>query len=172
MQDSAVAEFEMSEYWYINPGWEEKVEDFFARKREPEVVLELEIPGKDFNIAGKGSSEIKNLLKRLGVDSEILRRIAVAGYEAEINVAAHSQGGKMISNVFDNLIYMQFMDNGPGISNIQQAMTPGFSTADDLVRELGFGAGLGLPNIQKNSDALHITSALNSPTLVEIIIFF
>ena len=92
MQDSAVAEFEMSEYWYINPGFEEKVEDFFARKREPEVVLELEIPGKDFNIAGKGSSEMKNLLKRLGVDSEILRRIAVAGYEAEINVAAHSQG--------------------------------------------------------------------------------
>ncbi len=68
------------------------MEDFFARKREPEVVLELEIPRKDFNIAGKGSSEIKNLLKRLELTSEILRRIAVAGYEAEINVAAHSQG--------------------------------------------------------------------------------
>lgn len=78
----------------------------------------------------------------------------------------------MISNVYDNLIYMQFIDNGPGISNIQQAMIPGYSTADDLVRELGFGAGLGLPNIQKNSDALHISSGLNSPTIVEIIIFF
>ena len=82
------------------------------------------------------------------------------------------RGGKMCSNVYDNLIYMQFKDNGPGIDDIQQAMIPGFSTADDLVRELGFGAGLGLPNIQKNSDALHITSALDNSTLVEIIICF
>lgn len=78
----------------------------------------------------------------------------------------------MCSNVYDNLIYMQFRDNGPGIDDIEQAMIPGFSTADDLVRELGFGAGLGLPNIQKNSDALHITSALGNSTLVEIIICF
>jgi len=172
MQDSAAAEFEMAEYWYIKPGLEEQVKDFFAQKKEPEVVLQLDIPEKDFNIAGKGSSELKNLLKRLGVNSEVLRRIAVASYEAEINVAAHSRGGKMCSNVYDNLIYMQFKDNGPGIDDIQQAMIPGFSTADDLVRELGFGAGLGLPNIQKNSDALHITSALGNSTLVEIIICF
>ena len=172
MQDSAAAEFEKGEYWYINTGFEERVKYFFTHKREPDVVLKVDIPAKDFNIAGKGSSELKILLKRLGVNSEILRRIAVASYEAEINVAAHSNGGKMISNVYDNLIYMQFPDNGPGIGDIEQAMIPGFSTADDLVREFGFGAGLGLPNIQKNSDALHITSANGLPTLVEIIIFF
>ena len=172
MQDFVAAEFEMAEYWYINSGLEERVKEFLAQKIEPDVVLQIDIPEKDFNIAGKGSSELKNLLKRLGVDSDILRRIAVASYEAEINVAAHSEGGKMISNVYDNLIYMQFVDNGPGISDIEQAMIPGYSTADDLVREFGFGAGLGLPNIQKNSDALHIESTLGSPTLVEIIIFF
>ena len=172
MQDFVAAKFEMAEYWHINSGLEERVKEFLAKKIEPDVVLQIDIPEKDFNIAGKGSSELKNLLKRLGVDSDILRRIAVASYEAEINVAAHSIGGKMISNVYDDLIYMQFIDNGPGISDIEQAMIPGYSTADDLVREFGFGAGLGLPNIKKNSDALHIESALGSPTLVEIIIFF
>jgi len=106
------------------------------------------------------------------VDSETLRRIAVASYEAEINVAAHSKGGTMTCLVYDNLIHIRFEDEGPGIWDIKQAMVPGFSTADDLVREFGFGAGLGLPNIEKNSDALHIVSAKDNPTLLELIIFF
>lgn len=162
----------MAEYWYIAEGFEEKVQSFLNNNGDSEVDMMFTVPEKDFNTAGKGSSEVKNLLKRLGVESDVLRRIAVASYEAEINVAAHSKGGVMHSAVFDDLIHIRFEDEGPGIGDIEQAMVPGYSTADDLVRELGFGAGLGLPNIKKNSDAMHIVSEKGSPTLVEFIIFF
>ncbi len=162
----------MADYWNIAPGMESALKECFTRDVEADVTLEFSIPEKDFNNAGKGSSEVKNLLKRLGVDSEVLRRIAVASYEAEINVAAHSIGGKMTSLIYDDRIHIKFEDKGPGIADIKQAMVPGFSTADDLVREFGFGAGLGLPNIEKNSDALHISSEAGHPTLVEFLIFF
>ncbi len=162
----------MADYWNIAPGMESALKECFTRDVEADVTLEFVIPEKDFNNAGKGSSEVKNLLKRLGVDSEVLRRIAVASYEAEINVAAHSNGGKMTSLIYDDRIHIKFEDKGPGIADIKQAMVPGFSTADDLVREFGFGAGLGLPNIEKNSDALHISSEAGHPTLVEFLIFF
>jgi anti-sigma regulatory factor (Ser/Thr protein kinase) len=162
----------MADYWNIAPGMENALKECFSREVEADVTLEFVIPEKDFNNAGKGSSEVKNLLKRLGVDSEILRRIAVASYEAEINVAAHSVGGKMTSLIYDDMIHIKFEDNGPGIADIKQAMVPGYSTADDLVREFGFGAGLGLPNIEKNSDALHISSEAGQSTLVEFLIFF
>lgn len=162
----------MADYWNIAPGMENALKECFSRASAAEVTLEFVIPEKDFNNAGKGSSEVKNLLKRLGVDSEILRRIAVASYEAEINVAAHSVGGKMTSLIYDDMIHIKFEDTGPGIADINQAMVPGYSTADDLVREFGFGAGLGLPNIQKNSDAMHISSEAGKATLVEFLIFF
>ena len=162
----------MAEYWHINPQFEDAVKAYLASPPEVEVDLDFAIPEKDFNTAGKGSSEVKLLLKRLVVDSETLRRIAVASYEAEINVAAHSRGGTMKCLIYDELIHIRFQDEGPGIADIAQAMVPGFSTADELVREFGFGAGLGLPNIEKNSDALHIVSAKDSPTLVELLIFF
>ncbi|MBP7117972.1 MAG: ATP-binding protein [Candidatus Cloacimonetes bacterium] len=162
----------MAEYWYFADGFEERVRGHLSSSSEAEVDLDFTIPEKDFNAAGKGSSELKNLLKRLGVDSDVLRRIAVASYEAEINVAAHSKGGLMKSAVHDDLIHVSFIDDGPGIADIEQAMIPGFSTADDLVRELGFGAGLGLPNIQKNSDAMHIVSERGNSTLLEFFIFF
>jgi serine/threonine-protein kinase RsbT len=162
----------MAEYWFFADGFEERVREHLNGTNEAEVDLDFAIPEKDFNTAGKGSSELKNLLKRLGVDSDILRRIAVASYEAEINVAAHSQGGVMKSAVHDDHIHVRFVDEGPGIADIEQAMVPGYSTADDLVRELGFGAGLGLPNIKKNSDAMHIVSEKGASTLLEFIIYF
>ena len=162
----------MAEYWNLAEERKSFVESFLADIPEPEVSLEFIIPEKDFNDAGKGSAEAKNILKRLGIDTEVLRRVAVASYEAEINVAAHSNGGKMTSNIYDDLIHIRFEDNGPGIADIEQAMTPGFSTADDLVREMGFGAGLGLPNIKKNSDVLHIVSEKGGSTMLELIIFF
>lgn len=162
----------MAEYCFFADGFEERVTDYLSRQPEADVELEFAVPEKDFNTAGKGSSELKNLLKRLGVDSEILRRIAVASYEAEINVAAHSQGGVMKSAVHDDLIHVRFIDSGPGIGDIEQAMVPGYSTADDLVRELGFGAGLGLPNIKKNSDAMRIVSEKGGSTTLEFLIFF
>ena len=162
----------MAEYKYFVDGIEERVNEHLEGQIEAEVDLEFSVPEKDFNTAGKGSSELQNLLKRLGVESDILRRIAVASYEAEINVAAHSKGGVMKSSVHDNLIHVRFIDEGPGIADIQQALVPGYSTADDLVRELGFGAGLGLPNIKKNCDAMRIVSEQGGSTTLEFIIFF
>lgn len=162
----------MAEYINLDPQYGTSVESFFGNAPEAEVSLEFVIPEKDFNVAGKGSAEVKNLLKRLGIDPEILRRVAVASYEAEINVAAHSRGGKMVSDVYDELIHISFIDEGPGIKDIDQAMQPGFSTADDLVREMGFGAGLGLPNIKKNSDWMKLSSEYGQHTCLEFIIFF
>jgi len=162
----------MAEYWNINPQYETAVKHFLANKPEAEVTLEFEIGVRDFVNSGKGSAEVKNVLKRLGIDPTILRRIAVASYEAEINVTAHSNGGHMTSCVYDDLVYIRFVDKGPGISDIEQAMVPGWSTADDLVREMGFGAGLGLPNIKKNSDVMHITSEYGDSTALEIMIFY
>lgn len=172
MLDCVAVRSEMAEYWNIAPEFQERIQGYLLAAPEAEVTQEFAVPEKDFNTAGKGSSEVKNLCKRLGVDSEILRRIAVASYEAEINVAAHSHGGVMLSNIYEDMIHIKFTDQGPGIADIEQAMVPGFSTADEMVREFGFGAGLGLPNIQKNSDVLHISSALGFPTLVEFWIFF
>lgn len=162
----------MGEYWNIRPGLEATVNRLISSPPEADVVLESLIPEKDFSIAGKGSAEVKNLLKRLGVDPEILRRVAVAAYEAEINVAAHSRGGIMTSSIHPDLIHIVFQDKGPGIADIELAMKPGFSTADDMVRELGFGAGLGLPNIKKNVDALHISSTAGGSTMLEFLVYF
>ena len=172
MPDCEAAKSEMAEFWHIHEGFEEAVKKHFAEPPEADVSLDSLIPEKDFNSAGKGSADVKNLLKRLGVNPEILRQMAVAAYEAEINVAAHSSGGAMLSHVYPDLIHMIFQDNGPGIGNIEQAMVPGYSTADDMVREMGFGAGLGLPNIKKNTDALHISSSAGDTTTLEFLIFF
>ncbi len=172
MQDCAVVKSDMPEMWHIVPERAEALKLWLEDHPGADVVLEFEISEKDFVNSGKGSAEVKTLLKRLGVDPDTLRRIAVASYEAEINVTAHSRGGKMTSSIYDDLIHICFQDKGPGIKDIEQAMVPGFSTADDLVREMGFGAGLGLPNIKKNSDALHITSAKDCNTTVDIYIFY
>jgi anti-sigma regulatory factor (Ser/Thr protein kinase) len=162
----------MAEYWNVAPVWQEDARQFFMHAPEPEMSLSFEIAEKDFTNAGKGSAELKNMLKRLGVNPEVLRRIAVASYEAEINIAAHSHGGTMKSYIYQEFVYVTFNDTGPGISDIDQAMTPGFSTADELVREMGFGAGLGLPNIKKNSDVMHLKSEFGKPTKLEIIVYF
>jgi len=162
----------MAEYWHVRNGLEEKVREDFGKKSEADVTLEADIPERDFNSAGNGASELKNMLKRLGIDPAILRRIAVAAYEGEINVAAHSRGGKMTSYIHPDVIHVIFEDSGPGIADIEQAMVPGFSTADEMVRELGFGAGLGLPNIKKNADALHISSEAGGSTMLEFLIYF
>ncbi len=162
----------MAEYWFFHPKFEVKARAFLAELPEPEVVHNFQIEKLDFVSAGTASSQIKLALKRLGVAGEILRRCAIATYEAEINVTAHSCGGTVNSNIYPDCIYLQFQDEGPGLEDIEQCMTPGFSTADDSIREMGFGAGLGLPNIKKNSDVLHIISEKGKNTLLEIIIYF
>lgn len=128
------------------------------------MELKFDIIGGDFNLAGKASSQIKKVLKQLEIDSKIIKRIVVAIYEAEVNVVAHSVGGRLLAKISPNEINVQVADNGPGIENIDKAMTVGFSTASKKVREMGFGAGMGLPNIKKNTDKMNIESILGKGT--------
>jgi len=114
---------------------------------------------------------IKKTLKQLGIDSTIIKRVVIALFEAEINVVAHAYNGKMIVEIFEDQIKMIVEDNGPGIENIELAMQEGYSTASEKVREMGFGAGMGLPNIKKNTDVLNIQSTPGVGTKLEMIVY-
>ncbi len=123
-------------------------------------TCEYEIKKDDFVAAGEASSQIKNKLKQIGVDAALIRKIAIASYEAEINMIIHSLGGQMKLDIEDDgRITIVCADVGPGIPDIGLAMQEGYSTASDTVREMGFGAGMGLPNINKNSDNMQIESS-------------
>lgn len=126
--------------------------------------LEFDISSGDFSLAGRASSQIKKVLKQLQVDPKIIKRIVVAVYEAEVNVVAHSVGGKLFVRFDEKGIEIVVTDNGPGIEDIEKAMQIGFSTATKKVREMGFGAGMGLPNIKKNTDELAIKSKVGVGT--------
>lgn len=128
--------------------------------------MEFDIASGDFKRAGRASSQIKKVLKQLQVDSKIIKRIVVAIYEAEVNVVAHSLGGKLTALVNENSIEVTLTDMGPGIKDIELAMQEGFSTATKEVRDMGFGAGMGLPNIRKNTDEMKITSEWGVGTTV------
>ncbi len=128
--------------------------------------LEFDIASGDFTQAGMASSRIKKVLKQLQVDPKIIKRIVVAIYEAEVNVVAHSHGGRLQTEINGNHIEVWVKDDGPGIQDIEQAMQTGFSTASKQVREMGFGAGMGLPNIKKNTDELKIVSDSKTGTVV------
>lgn len=130
------------------------------------LELEFKISGGDFSNAGKASSQIKKVLKQLNVDAKSIKKIVVAVYEAEVNVAAHAWEGEVKAVVGENDILVVISDRGPGIENIEQAMQPGFSTASKEVREMGFGAGMGLSNIQKNTEELNIVSRVDEGTTV------
>ena len=112
----------------------------------------------DYAAAGEASARIKALLKMIGIDPAVVRRVTVAAYEAEMNIIIHSHGGKMAFSVTSEAITLHCNDTGPGIENIDQAMQEGFSTAPSSVRMMGFGAGMGLPNIKRNTDTLDIRS--------------
>jgi anti-sigma regulatory factor (Ser/Thr protein kinase) len=135
-------------------------------------MLEFNIKGGDFNQAGKASSLIKRKLKQLGVDNATVKRIVVATYEAELNVVAHASSGKLIAVFEPDCIKVNVTDSGPGIEDIDLAMEAGFSTATKRVREMGFGAGMGLPNIKKNTDRLEIESKVGVGTKLEMIIYY
>ena len=124
------------------------------------------VTANDFMSAGKGSSAIKSNLKSLGIASDIIRKIAIISYEAELNLVIHSFGGKLHCDIFENKIVIISEDTGPGIADVDLAMKEGFSTAGDSVRELGFGAGMGLPNIKKYSDQLKINTSSEGTTIV------
>ncbi|MCT4661651.1 MAG: ATP-binding protein [Tissierellales bacterium] len=123
------------------------------------MKFSYEIEANNFDTAGEVSSKLKRVLKQLGLNSKVIRRIAVAAYEAEINVIIHSDGGFMEASISQDEVNISFVDKGPGIKDIPLAMTEGFSTASDQVRELGFGAGMGLPNIRRCTDDMELKSS-------------
>ena len=122
----------------------------------------------DFATAGEASGKIKRILKKLGVDSAVVRRVSVAAYEVELNLVIHSQGGQMELVVRPDYLELNVRDRGPGIPDIDLAMSEGYSTAPDEVRSLGFGAGMGLPNMKKYSDEFDIQSAVGVGTTVKM----
>lgn len=125
----------------------------------PDAFTEsFDIRAKDFSSAGEASAKIKSVLRLLGIDPSLIRRVAVAAYEAELNMVIHSSGGKMNLTITPDCIALLCSDTGPGIADINTAMREGFSTAPHDIRMMGFGAGMGLPNIKKNCDTFSIES--------------
>jgi CBS domain-containing protein/anti-sigma regulatory factor (Ser/Thr protein kinase) len=133
------------------------------------LILRYFIKPHDFVRGGEASSKIKKALERLGGHPRIVRRVAVAAYEAEMNVIIHTYGGEMIAEVRPERMKITVIDNGPGIPDIEKAMQPGFSTAPDWIRELGFGAGMGLNNIKACADEMKLTSEVGVGTRLELI---
>ena len=128
------------------------------------INREYQIKARDFIHAGEGSIEIKKILKSLGLDSDLIRRVSVCAYEAEMNVVMHGGDGILSVAIDDTGVVLEVKDDGAGIGDINQALTEGYSTAIDEYREMGFGAGMGLPNIVKNSDSIEINSMKNRGT--------
>lgn len=134
--------------------------------------LEYQVYEADFVNAGAASSAIKKTLKQLNVSPQIVKRVVVALYEAEVNAIAHAYGGTIYADIEPDKIILKVVDTGPGIPDIDWAMQEGNSTASPEVRNMGFGAGMGLPNIQKNVDKLNVTSAVGVGTTVEMEVNF
>jgi len=133
------------------------------------MVMQFHIEGGDFVSAGKASSSVKRVLKQLNVPPKLIKRVVIALYETEVNVVAHADQGDIEVLIESDKITMVIEDKGPGIRDIDKAMEEGYSTASKTVREMGFGAGMGLPNIRRNSDEMHIESVPGKGTEVRII---
>ncbi len=136
------------------------------------VCMEYRIEGNNFMVAGTASNNIKNTLKMLGIQSDVCRRAAVIAYEAEINLVIHANGGILKAVISEDRLEITAEDEGPGIPDIEQAMTEGYTTASNQAREMGFGAGMGLPNIKKNSDLFEIESTPGVGTILRSTVFF
>ncbi|MHC1693033.1 MAG: ATP-binding protein [Sphaerochaetaceae bacterium] len=131
--------------------------------------LSYQVHSGDFSNAGSVSSTIKTILKQLNVSTNDIKRIVVALYEAEVNVVAHSYGGQILCDIEPEQAVIQVIDTGPGIPDLDLAMTEGWSTASAKIREMGFGAGMGLPNIKKNTDRLSIKTAAGEHTHIQMV---
>ncbi|MFA7636276.1 MAG: ATP-binding protein [Monoglobales bacterium] len=134
------------------------------------MLKHYEISGSDFSTAGEASSNFKTVLKQLGLPVEVVRKVAISMYEAEINTVIHGGGGTCDAQILDDRIVLSFTDNGPGIQDVEMAMREGYSTANEKVRELGFGAGMGLPNMKKYADDLQIKTKPGKGTTVTLTI--
>lgn len=136
------------------------------------MKLEYEVQGGDFAHAGSASSQVKRILKQINLEHGLIKRIVVALYEAEVNIVAHTYRGRISIDIDVERILIRLADEGPGIPDIDLAMQEGYSTASPEVREMGFGAGMGLSNIKKNADELAIESEVGKGTTVTILIKF
>ena len=130
------------------------------------LIFHFEVLGNDFTSAGQASVQVKKNLRQLGFDSEIIRRVSIAMYEGEINMVIHAGGGIAEVIVDEEYIEIILEDTGPGIKDIEQAMQAGYSTATEKIQSLGFGAGMGLPNMKKNTDSMQITSTIGVGTRI------
>ena len=128
--------------------------------------LKYDVSSNDFTRAGEASSDLKSKLKQMGIAPEIIRKVAISTYEGEINMVIHANGGTINVYISPEEITIVLKDNGPGIEDISQAMQEGWSTASENIRSLGFGAGMGLPNMNKYSDEMDIDSTVGVGTTV------
>ncbi len=133
-----------------------------------ELTFRFVVPGDDYSRAGEASSTVKNRLKRLGIDPAAIRRVSIALYEGEINMVIHGGGGEVIVSVTPQRVDMVLEDHGKGIPDIALAMQEGYSTASDQARSLGFGAGMGLPNMKKYTDEIEVSSVVGQGTTVRM----
>ncbi len=131
-----------------------------------QIHLTYQVSGDDFTRAGEASSDVKRMLKKMGADPEAIRKVAISMYEGEINMVIHAHGGEINVTITPEEVQMVLSDNGPGIADVDKAMEAGFSTAPENVRSLGFGAGMGLPNMKKYSDDMKIDTKLGEGTTV------
>ncbi len=130
------------------------------------IKLHYTVSPDDFTRAGEASGDVKSALKKMGVSPEAVRKVAIAMYEGEINMVIHADGGSIDVEISEDGITMILADKGPGIADIEQAMQAGWSTAPDNIRSLGFGAGMGLPNMKKYTDDMHIETEIGVGTTV------
>ena len=135
---------------------------------EPRYTGSYQVAKDDYTSAGHASADIKRQLKQIGVSGDVLRRVAVASYEVELNLVIHSLGGELTLNVYPDCVQLVSSDVGPGIPDLNMAMKEGYSTASEMARSMGFGAGMGLPNIKKNVDRLNVQSTVGVGTTVEM----
>lgn len=134
------------------------------------IHLHYDVDGSDFTLAGETSSKVKKMLNQLGFAPEVVRKVAIAMYEGEINMVIHADGGCIDVDIWPDKVVAVLKDTGPGITDVERAMQEGFSTAGNHVRELGFGAGMGLPNMKKYSDEMNIDTKVGQGTTVTLII--
>ena len=140
-------------------------------KMSQTISFHYDVPGDDFTRAGEASSSIKKALKQVGLAPDIIRNVAIAMYEGEINMVIHAHGGQITVEISSDQIDMTLADTGPGIPNLELAMQEGWSTAPDDVRSLGFGAGMGLPNMKKYTDEMTVESTVGVGTTVRMRVY-
>ena len=145
-------------------------EEVFEVTNNDKVNYHFDIDGDNFTSAGEASVKIKKMLRQMGFSAETIRRVSVAMYEGEINMVIHANGGVADVNVYCDKIEIILADRGPGIPDIERAMQAGFSTAPDDIRSLGFGAGMGLPNMKKYTDSIEIETEVGVGTTVKMVV--